>query len=87
MTDGDANVVGQGAWPNHIGTFGQLQVGALHLAAIKGHADMCELLVRLGADVNLKNDHGLSPLHMACQLGPPPLHQPPPPPFSRTNLS
>jgi len=61
--------VKQGAWPNHIGTFGQLQGGALHLAAMNGHEDMCELLVRLGADVNLKNDHGLSPLHMACQLG------------------
>ena len=39
------------------------------LAAIHGHDQLIELLVHLGADVNLANNQGMTALHMAAQLG------------------
>lgn len=56
----------QGAWPNHIRTDTPLQVGALHIAAQSGHENLIEKLVGLGADVNLANRQGYTPLHIAA---------------------
>ena len=39
------------------------------LAAIHGHDELIELLVHLGVDVNLRNNQGMTALHMAAQLG------------------
>lgn len=36
---------------------------------IIGHAKIVQLLLKKGADVNLKNDHGLTPLHGAAEFG------------------
>jgi ankyrin repeat protein len=42
---------------------------ALHLAAKFGNGNLAELLARkLGADVNVFNKDGMTPLHIACQL-------------------
>ncbi|CAB0043661.1 unnamed protein product [Trichogramma brassicae] len=38
----------------------------LHLAARNGHAQLVELLLRRGADPNLANDFGSTPLHFIC---------------------
>jgi len=42
---------------------------ALHLAAKKGHADVVQLLVHLGADVAAENMDGRLPLHLAARYG------------------
>lgn len=34
-----------------------------------GHEKVVQLLIQNGADVNLKNDQGLSPLHAAAEFG------------------
>jgi len=39
---------------------------ALHLAAQKGFTDIVKLLIESGADVNAKNDYGLTPLHFSA---------------------
>eukprot|EP00960_Hanusia_phi_P072338 767765-Hanusia_phi.AAC.2 len=62
-------VVGPGAWPNHIRTGDGLQANALHLAAMKNHVELIDILVRLGADVHIVNAQGMTALHMAAQLG------------------
>ena len=41
----------------------------LHLAAIRGFADLVRALVRHGADVNAVNDYGHSPLYYAARHG------------------
>ncbi|MHC4154047.1 MAG: ankyrin repeat domain-containing protein [Planctomycetota bacterium] len=46
----------------------------MHLAADKGHKEICELLIAEGAEVNaktgaLEDDEGLTPLHVACAEG------------------
>ncbi len=41
----------------------------LHLAAIRGFADLVRVLVRHGADVNAVNDHGHTPLYYAARHG------------------
>ena len=42
---------------------------AIHIAAQRGHERVCELLVSRGVDVNLADNHGRTPLHMAVQVG------------------
>ncbi|OQV24757.1 Ankyrin repeat domain-containing protein 17 [Hypsibius exemplaris] len=41
----------------------------LTIAAEKGHAKFCQLLIDNGAQVNLRNKKGCSPLWLACQNG------------------
>jgi ankyrin repeat protein len=42
----------------------------LHAAAMQGHAAVCELLLRAGADVNAQTDpQGYAPLHSAAFAG------------------
>jgi len=62
-------LVKQGAWPNHQRVGTSLQTNALQLAAVNGRDELIELLVHLGADVNLKNNQAMTALHMASQLG------------------
>ncbi|XP_064187229.1 ankyrin repeat domain-containing protein 12-like isoform X1 [Anguilla rostrata] len=42
---------------------------ALHMAAIRGDVKQVKELIRLGADVNVKDFAGWTPLHEACNLG------------------
>uniref|UniRef100_A0A7S0LZ38 Uncharacterized protein n=1 Tax=Cryptomonas curvata TaxID=233186 RepID=A0A7S0LZ38_9CRYP len=62
-------LIKQGAWPNHILLGDPLQVNALHIAAINGHAALCRQMVELGADVHMANRYGYTALHLASQLG------------------
>jgi ankyrin repeat protein len=41
---------------------------ALHYLAVENHADAVQLLIDFGADVNVVNDFGASPLHEASQV-------------------
>ena len=70
---GDLNtcfeLVKAGAWPNHERLGDPLQTNAVQLAAVHGHDQLIELLVHLGADINLRNNQGMTALHMAAQLG------------------
>ncbi|MBP7190379.1 MAG: ankyrin repeat domain-containing protein [Rickettsiaceae bacterium] len=43
-----------------------LGVGLLHVASVKKKPEMCELLVKNGADVNLKDSNGNTSLHIAA---------------------
>ena len=40
---------------------------SLHYAAYRGNVEMCQLLIEIGADINAKNQYGLSVLHIAAQ--------------------
>ena len=40
----------------------------LHFAAQGGHKEMVELLISKGADINLENNHGQTPLALAKQV-------------------
>ncbi|WP_371220042.1 ankyrin repeat domain-containing protein [Orientia tsutsugamushi] len=40
---------------------------ALHAAAFNGHINIATLLLKKGADVNIKNQYGYTPLHLASQ--------------------
>lgn len=40
---------------------------SLHFASWKGNVDLMELLVDNGADLNLRNNHGINVLHVAAQ--------------------
>lgn len=42
---------------------------ALHMAAYGGQVTVAKLLLAAGADVNAKNDHGETPLHLAAGMG------------------
>ena len=42
---------------------------ALHRVALTVHADVVGLLIDAGADIEAKDDHEWSPLHMACEAG------------------
>jgi len=48
---------------------GELALTALHLAVVKGHAGMCQLLVERGADVNAKRSDNVTPLMLATHWG------------------
>ena len=42
---------------------------ALHCAADEKHADVVDVLIDAGADIEIKDDTGSSPLHVACRSG------------------
>jgi len=42
---------------------------ALHYLAVENYADAVQLLIDLGADVNVRNNFGKSPLQEAIQVG------------------
>ena len=44
--------------------------GPLHYAVLHGHADAVDWLLAHGADPNLQNDNGATPLHFVATLGP-----------------
>ncbi|KFU85939.1 Protein phosphatase 1 regulatory subunit 27, partial [Chaetura pelagica] len=44
-------------------------MAALHEAVLTGNLDCVKLLVRYGADIHQKDEHGWTPLHMACSDG------------------
>lgn len=45
------------------------QLTPLMLAASKGKADVVKYLIRIGADVTLKGEDGMTALHMAAKSG------------------
>jgi len=47
----------------------RMRLTALHRAAGNGHADIVELLLEKGADVNIRNEGGSTPLHWAARNG------------------
>lgn len=49
--------------------FGTLRTTLLHAASYDGKADLAELLIQLGADVNAKEVNGRTPLHHAANNG------------------
>jgi hypothetical protein len=51
-----------------INTLDENKVGILHYAARYEQLQMVKLLVYWGADVNIRGDDGLSPLHFAARL-------------------
>ena len=53
----------------NIRTKGPDNLSPLHMACQWGWADMVELLLELGAPVNLPSEHGATPLHMAVEEG------------------
>lgn len=55
----------QGANPSAMGP----NSGALHCAAFGGHQDIVKLLVKEGADANLKDNQNFYPLHLAASKG------------------
>ena len=50
--------------PNASNDIGQT---GLHLAAMWGHPEVAELLLKAGANVNVANDWGVTPLHYAVE--------------------
>ncbi len=42
---------------------------ALHFAAQSGNFELCDALIKRGADVNALNKRQFSPLHIACLIG------------------
>ena len=45
--------------------------GALHMAALRGHLDMLNMLLDAGFDINTLDDYGRTPLHAACDANKP----------------
>ena len=41
----------------------------VYATAYRGHTDMAELLIAKGANVNVKNEDGRTPLHRAVEYG------------------
>lgn len=49
--------------------FKQRGQAALHIAAELGHEEVVELLLESNAFVNVRNKHGMTPLHLAARKG------------------
>ncbi|KAH7310848.1 ankyrin repeat-containing domain protein [Stachybotrys elegans] len=55
---------------NHVSTSKQHPYQtALYMAASEGHLDICEMLVKFGADVDAKSASGKTPFHVAAHNG------------------
>lgn len=57
---------GSDEFVNHQNEWGQ---SSLQCAAANGHGQICELLLKAGADPNKANKEGNTPLHWACLMG------------------
>jgi len=60
-------LLAHGANPNC--TEPQNKASVLHLACERGCVDVVELLIQYNADVNMKDNHGNTPLMEACKHG------------------
>ena len=49
--------------------YGCLLCPQIHIAAANGYGDVMKYLVRRDADLNLQDDSGSTPLHVAAKFG------------------
>ena len=54
--------------PEHINARGGSAVTPMHVAAIAGHFDILSLLLEHGADVDVRDEYGVTPLYRASKL-------------------
>ena len=54
--------------PEHINARGGGAVTPMHVAAMAGHIDILSLLLKHGADVDVRDDYGVTPLYRAEKL-------------------
>ena len=65
--DGIKRYLSEGADINELSP--QIQMSPLAFATMMGHTKAAELLIQLGADVNIKHEDGGTPLHLAVFIG------------------
>lgn len=54
--------------PEIVNSKGELGFSALHNAMCDEQFETVELIIRNGANVNIQNDDGIAPLHLACYV-------------------